>query len=287
MRKESAQATAKQTTEEVGNSQIGNSHIDSTQVVNLQRDSSTGNSPIGNTEEYANTTTGLSILPAAGIGEVTAGCDLADLIVQHCHLEDFDVLVVTQKVVSKAEGRVVGIDPTDPDAKRKLVESESRRILRRRGDLIISETYHGFVCASAGVDLSNIEEGYAVLLPIDPDRSARRIRDRIKAINGKQVGVIISDTFGRTWRTGLTDIAIGCAGIAAIVDLKGTTDANGRILNATEVCIVDELASAAELVMGKSSGIPAAIIRGLPHTIFRDSSVKEEVIRHPSGDLFR
>ncbi|MCL4442493.1 MAG: coenzyme F420-0:L-glutamate ligase [Actinobacteria bacterium] len=232
-------------------------------------------------------TAGLSILPVTGVGEVTPGCDLAGLIVEHCKLDDYDVLVVTQKVVSKAEGRVVQIDATDPDAKRKLVESEARRILRRRGDLLITETHHGFVCASSGVDLSNVEEGYAVLLPVDPDRSARRIRDRINAINGRRIGVIISDTFGRPWRTGLTDVAIGCAGVAAIVDLKGTADANGRILNATEVCVADELASAAELVMGKSSAIPAAIVRGLPHTVFRDSSIKEEVIRHPSLDLFR
>jgi coenzyme F420-0:L-glutamate ligase/coenzyme F420-1:gamma-L-glutamate ligase len=241
----------------------------------------------GNTREDTSATAGLSILPVAGIGEVTAGCDLAGLIVEHCKLENHDVLVVTQKVVSKAEGRVVQIDATDPDAKRKLVESEARRILRRRDDLIISETHHGFVCASSGVDLSNVEDGRAVLLPVDPDRSARRIRDRIKAIGNKHVGVIISDTFGRPWRTGLTDIAIGCAGIAAIVDLKGTADANGRILNATEICVVDELASAAELVMGKSSAIPAAIVRGLPHTMFRDSSIKDEVVRHPSADLFR
>jgi coenzyme F420-0:L-glutamate ligase/coenzyme F420-1:gamma-L-glutamate ligase len=229
----------------------------------------------------------ISLFPVRGIGEVDAGTDLASVIIEHAALEEEDVVAVTQKVVSKAEGRVVRLDPTDDDAKRRLVESEARRVLRRRGDLLITETHHGFVCASSGVDLSNVEEGYAVLLPVDPDRSARRIRDRIKALCGIQVGVIISDTFGRPWRVGLTDVAIGCAGIAAIVDLRGTTDANGHILNATEVCLVDELASAAELVMGKSSGNPVAIVRGIPHEMFRDSSVKEEIVRRPSADLFR
>ena len=229
----------------------------------------------------------ISILPVTGIGEFIAGSDLGGIIAEHSQLQDGDVVVVTQKVVSKAEGRVVPLDTSDPDAKKRLIESEARRILRRRGDLLITETHHGFICASSGVDLSNVEEGYAVLLPVDPDRSARRIRDRIRAACGAGVGVVISDTFGRPWRNGLTDIAIGCAGISAIVDLRGTPDANGRVLAATEVCLVDELASAAELVMSKSSGIPAAIVRGLRSDLFRDSSIKDEVIRHPQADLFR
>ena len=132
------------------------------------------------------------------------------------------MLVITQKVVSKAEGRLVVIDPADPEARRRLVLSESARVLRERDGLIISETRHGFVCANAGVDLSNVAEGQAALLPVDPDRSARHIRDALRARTGLQVGVIISDTFGRPWRTGLTDVAIGCAGIAAVVDLRGT-----------------------------------------------------------------
>ena len=134
------------------------------------------------------------------------------------------------------------------------MEAESVRILRRRGDLIVSETKHGFVCANAGIDLSNIERGYAALLPEDSDRSARRIRDGLRHRAGVEVAVIISDTFGRPWRRGLTDVAIGCAGITAIADLRGTEDAQGRVLQVTEVCVVDELASAAELVMGKAVG---------------------------------
>jgi len=140
------------------------------------------------------------------------------------------VVVVTQKIVSKAEGRIVPIDEGDPAAKQELVARESVRILRRRGDLVISETRHGFVCANAGVDLSNVAEGTAALLPDDPDRSARRIRAGLRASLGTDVGVIVSDTFGRPWRRGVTDVAIGCAGVAAVVDLKGTTDAGGREL---------------------------------------------------------
>ena len=177
-------------------------------------------------------------------------------------LQDFDVLVVTQKIVSKAEGRLVEIDPDDPLSHKQLVEDEAVRIVRRRGDLIITETKHGFICANSGIDLSNVERGYAALLPLDSDRSARRIRDIVKAKLGVNVGVIVSDTFGLPWRKGLTDVAIGVAGIAAVVDLRGTPDALVRTMNVTEVCIADELASTAELVMGKSSGIPVAIVRG-------------------------
>jgi coenzyme F420-0:L-glutamate ligase/coenzyme F420-1:gamma-L-glutamate ligase len=198
-----------------------------------------------------------------------------------------DVVVVTQKVVSKAEGRLVPIDPGDPSAKVALVEQESVRIVRRRGDLIISETRHGFICANAGVDLSNVADGTAALLPEDSDRSARRIRAGLRHALGVDVGIIVSDTFGRTWRRGVTDVAIGCAGVAAVIDLKGTTDANGRELVATEICVADELASAAELVMGKDRGIPAAIVRGVPSSWLRPSSVRAEVVRPPEEDLFR
>jgi len=194
---------------------------------------------------------------------------------------------VTQKIVSKAEGRIVPIDEGDPAAKQELVARESVRILRRRGDLVISETRHGFVCANAGVDLSNVAEGTAALLPDDPDRSARRIRAGLRASLGTDVGVIVSDTFGRPWRRGVTDVAIGCAGVAAVVDLKGTTDAGGRELVATEICIVDELASAAELVMGKARGVPVAIVRGVPSEWLRSSSVRAEIVRPPAEDLFR
>jgi coenzyme F420-0:L-glutamate ligase/coenzyme F420-1:gamma-L-glutamate ligase len=167
-----------------------------------------------------------------------------------------------------------------------LVEEEAVRIVRRRGDLIITETKHGFVCANSGIDLSNVERGYAALLPIDSDRSARRIRDIVRAKLGVTVGVIVSDTFGRPWRKGLTDVAIGVAGIAGVVDLRGTEDALGRVMQVTEVAVADELACAAELVMGKSTGVPVAIIRGADPMWFRDSSM-DEIVRPPSEDLFR
>jgi len=194
---------------------------------------------------------------------------------------------VTQKIVSKAENQLVPIDPTDPLSHKPLVEAESVRILRRRGDLIISETKHGFVCANAGIDLSNVEEGWAALLPEDSDRSARRIRDGLRGKAGVEVAVIISDTFGRTWRRGVTDVAIGSAGIAAVLDLRGTPDALGREMQVTEVAVVDEIACAAELVMGKSNGVPVAVVRGVEASWFRDGSVRDEIVRHPNDDLFR
>jgi coenzyme F420-0:L-glutamate ligase/coenzyme F420-1:gamma-L-glutamate ligase len=161
------------------------------------------------------------------------------------------------------------------------------RVLRRRGDLIISETQHGFVCANAGVDLSNVEAGQAALLPVDSDRSARRIRDGVRARAAVEVGVIVSDTFGRAWRNGLTDVAIGCAGVAAIVDLRGSADAHGRVMQVTEVAVADELAGAAELVMGKAAGVPVAIVRGVDPGWLRESSVRAELVRPPAEDLFR
>jgi len=194
--------------------------------------------------------------------------------------------VVTQKIVSKAENRLVAINPDDPLSHKVLVEEEAVRIVRRRGDLIITETKHGFVCANSGIDLSNVERGYAALLPLDSDRSARRIRDIVRAKLGVSVGVIISDTFGRPWRKGLTDVAIGVAGIAGVVDLRGTEDALGRVMQVTEVAVADELACAAELVMGKSTGVPVAIVRGADPSWFRDSSMNE-IVRPPSEDLFR
>jgi coenzyme F420-0:L-glutamate ligase/coenzyme F420-1:gamma-L-glutamate ligase len=238
---------------------------------------------------------GISLIPLTGIAEVTPGADLARMVADAVApadpsgpvLADGDVVVVTQKVVSKAEGQLVRIDPDDPAAKVALVEQESVRIVRRRGDLIISETKHGFICANAGIDLSNVEVGTAALLPEDSDRSARRIRAGLQAMLGVDVGVIISDTFGRTWRRGVTDVAIGCAGVAAVIDLRGTLDATGRELVATEVCVADELASAAELVMGKDKGIPAAIVRGVPADWLRPASVRAEIVRPPSEDLFR
>ena len=182
---------------------------------------------------------------------------------------------------------MVEVDPRDPLSHKFLVEGEAVRVLRRRGDLVMTETRHGFVCANAGVDLSNVERGWAALLPVDPDRSARRIRDGLRARLGVSVGVIVSDTFGRTWRRGLTDVAIGCAGVAAVVDLRGTADTYGRELQVTEVCVADELAGAAELVMGKSRGVPFAVVRGVDPGWLREASVAAEVVRPWQEDLFR
>ena len=227
-----------------------------------------------------------------GIGEIVPGDQLGDIIVEACSAEpngpllDNDVLIVTQKIVSKAEGRLVPIDADDPLSHKVLVEQESRRIVRRRRDLIITETKHGFICANSGIDLSNVERGYAALLPLDSDRSARRIRDIVRARLGVTVGVIVSDTFGRPWRKGLTDVAIGVAGVAGVVDLRGTEDALGRVMQVTEVAVADELASMGELVMGKSNGVPVSVIRGGDPSWFRDSSI-DELIRPAGEDLFR
>ena len=229
----------------------------------------------------------LEVLPVTGMPEVGAGDVLADLITERFELVDGDVVVVTQKIVSKSEGRLVPVDPDDPRAVRELVEAEATRVLRRRDDLIMTETNQGFVCANAGVDLSNVEKGRAALLPVDPDRSARRIRDGLRARNGVTIGVVISDTFGRTWRRGSTDVAIGVAGVAAVVDLRGTTDAGGRVLVGTEICLADELAGAAELVMGKAAGVPVAVVRGVDPSWLRESSVADEVVRPYREDLFR
>ena len=235
----------------------------------------------------------LDVFSIDGIGEVAPGDDLAGIIAEAAAsspdtaLHDGDVVVVTQKIVSKAENMLEAVDPDDPLSHKAIVERESVRIIRRRGDLIISETKHGFICANAGVDLSNVERGYAALLPEDSDRSARRIRDGIRARAGVEVAGIVSDTFGRTWRRGLTDVAIGCAGIGAILDLRGTQDTYGREMMVTEVAIVDELASAAELVMGKSTGTPVAVVRGVPAEWLRRGDVRTELVRAPEEDLFR
>ncbi len=231
----------------------------------------------------------ISVIPIQGVGEIIANQNLADAILECYEPDDYDVLVVTQKVVSKAEGRIVKLK-LDEDVRAQietLVYSESRRILRRRGDLIITETNSGYICANAGIDKSNVTSGEVSLLPLNPDRSARRIRDRIKAKTSKTVGVIVSDTFGRAWRNGVCDVALGVAGIAAIVDLRGTNDAYGQKLEVTEIALADEIAAAAELVKPKAGNIPAIIVRGIPKVHFRESSIQDEVIRAYSSDLFR
>lgn len=230
------------------------------------------------------TVTGLT-----GVGEVRPGDDLGVVIGDACEraggLADHDVVVVTSKVVSKAEGRLVAIDETDPQAKTKLALAESRRVLRRRGEMVISETEHGLVCANAGVDVSNTDEGVAALLPKDPDRSARRLRTVLCRRFGIEVlGVVVSDTFGRPWRKGLTDVALGVAGFAPITDLRGERDGAGRELAVTEVALADEIAAAAEIVKGKATGTPVALVRGLR---LEGDGCGRDLIRPPQEDLFR
>ncbi len=236
----------------------------------------------------------LEIIPIPGLPEIVPGNDLAGLIMDACQntlhpegLQDHDVLVVSQKVVSKAENKLEVVDPADPLSHKPLVLRESVRVVRRRGELIISETKHGYICANAGIDRSNMAPNIAALLPDDSDRSARRIRDAIRGRLEVDVAIIVADTFGRPWRRGLTDIALGCAGIRPILDLRGTEDAVGRELHVTEVCIVDELAGAAELVRGKSDGIAVALIRGVDPAWFGPGGVVANVVRSPTEDLFR
>ena len=227
----------------------------------------------------------ISVLPVAGMPEVRPGDEIADLIAARIDLHDGDIVVVTQKIVSKAEGRLEPV--ADEEQRLRLIERESVRVLRRRDELVISETQQGFVCANAGVDLSNVDDGIAALLPVDADRSARHIRDALVARTAATVAVVVSDTFGRPWRRGLVDVALGCAGIAAIVDLRGTADTRGRTLQATEVAVADELASAAELVMGKDRDVPVAVVRGVDRSWLREASVRAEIVRPHNEDLFR
>jgi coenzyme F420-0:L-glutamate ligase/coenzyme F420-1:gamma-L-glutamate ligase len=233
----------------------------------------------------------LELFAIEGVGEIRDGDNLAAVFLaaleaQGEHLLDGDVVIVTSKVVSKAEGRVVYFDGTD-EHREALIAQESVRVLRRRGALRITETRHGFINANAGIDHSNTAPDTAVLLPLDPDRSARRIRGALERARGVTVGVIITDTFGRTWRNGVTDIALGAAGVVTILDLRGTLDATGRRLDVTEVAIVDEIAGAANLVLAKDAGTPFAIVRGLRRDYLGTGAVTEDVVRAPTGDLFR
>jgi coenzyme F420-0:L-glutamate ligase / coenzyme F420-1:gamma-L-glutamate ligase len=219
----------------------------------------------------------IRILPLEGLPEIAQGTDLAHLVTDCCDVEDGDVVVLAQKAVSKAEGRVVRLDDVEPSAFARqlagddgdarhleVILRESKRILRARQSFVIAETRQGFICASAGVDASNTPgEGTLVLLPEDADASAARIRTGIRERTGRDVGVIVSDSFGRPWRQGTIDVAIGVAGVPALLDLRGTKDARGHELRSTQIAVADEIASAAELVMGKAKQIPGAIVRGL------------------------
>lgn len=230
----------------------------------------------------------LTVFPIAGVGRVEHGDDVAAILADPLRDLDAtsgDVLVVTHKIVSKAEGAVRQIEGDEEEFKKTLVEEISASIIRRRGDLIIAETKHGFVCANAGVDRSNADPGTVVLLPDDPDRSAHRIRARLQRTLGIDMAVIISDTFGRPWRRGLTDIAIGVSGLLPILDLRGTRDWSGRELDVTEIAVADELAAAADLVMGKASGVPAALVRGYEGP--RGEGRGTELVRPVDQDLFR
>jgi coenzyme F420-0:L-glutamate ligase/coenzyme F420-1:gamma-L-glutamate ligase len=227
--------------------------------------------------------TEIRIIPIRGVPDVVTGDDVGMLIADAAGegtIRDHDVIVVTQKVVSKAEGRLVPAE----DRERALM-SESKRILRRSNGLVISETQHGFVCANAGIDASNIDGDRIALLPIDPDASARRIRARIEHATGKTVGIVVSDTFGRAWRLGQTDVAIGVAGLEPFIDHRGMLDTQGVEMKATQIAIADELAGAAEMVMGKTERICAAIVRGAPVVFGRGAAI--ELVRPPAEDLFR
>ena len=233
----------------------------------------------------------LRVIPLGAVGEVHEGDDLVALLFDALEtsgqsLTHHDLVIVTSKVVSKSEGRVVAFNGTEAH-KVEIVEGESRRVLRRRGALRITETHHGFINANAGVDLSNTADGTAVLLPLDPDKSARRIRAEIRRRGDVDVAIMVTDTFGRVWRQGVTDVAIGSAGIRPVLDLRGTADAHGRVLEATEVAIADEIAGAANLVLGKAEGTPFALVRGLDDSYFGVGSVRDSIVRSTNDDLFR
>jgi coenzyme F420-0:L-glutamate ligase / coenzyme F420-1:gamma-L-glutamate ligase len=229
--------------------------------------------------------------------EIQQGDDLAALIADAVELEDGDVVVIAQKVVSKSEGRVVYLDEVEPserareiagdeDARRiEVILRESARVVRSRPPLVIAETRHGFVCASAGVDSSNAPEaGTVVLLPVDPDASAERIRARLRELTGRDVAVLVTDSFGRPWRQGTTDVAIGAAGLQVLLDLRGRRDRVGYELHATTIAVADEIAGAAELVMGKTDGVPGAVVRGL--SLAGDGRARD-LVMPPERDLFR
>jgi coenzyme F420-0:L-glutamate ligase / coenzyme F420-1:gamma-L-glutamate ligase len=245
---------------------------------------------------------GLEILPVEGIPEVRPGDDLPDLIARATgeDLRAGDIVVVTHKIVSKAEGRLVDLRAVEPSALAKgfaarygrdprqieVVLRESRRVVRMDRGLIIAETHHGFVCANAGVDASNVPGDETVcLLPVDPDASAARLREALTAGTGSDLAVIVSDSFGRPWREGITNVAIGAAGMEPLADYRGQRDPYGYPLEASILAVADELAAAAELVMGKTEGVPAAIIRNYPYKPGPGTAL--DLIMAPERDLFR
>ena len=236
----------------------------------------------------------IEVLPVLGIGELRPGDDLAALIAEHAPpLEDGDVLVVTSKAVSKVEGRLIVLDTADPDvreaARQQAIADETVRVVAERGPLRIVETRHGLVLAAAGVDESNVARNELALLPLDPDTSADLLRERMRELCGVEVGVVISDSMGRPWRNGITDTAIGVAGMTALLDPRGRVDVHGNVLEVTQVAIADEVAAAGDLVKGKLGGVPVAVVRGLAHDgkLDNDGLGSRPLLRGSEDDLFR
>jgi coenzyme F420-0:L-glutamate ligase / coenzyme F420-1:gamma-L-glutamate ligase len=244
----------------------------------------------------------LRAIPVTGLPELREGDRIGELIAARAEPGDGDVIVVSQKIVSKAEGRVVRLDSVHPSARARelagelgkdpsllqLVLDESVEVLRAERGVLICETRHGLVCANAGVDTSNVEEGMAALLPRDPDASARRIRAELREAAGAEPAVIVSDSFGRAWRIGQSEVAIGCAGIAPLEDWRGRADAAGNELSATVIAVADEAAAAADLVRDKASGVPAVLVRGLErHVTTEDGPGAAPLLRPRHDDLFR
>jgi coenzyme F420-0:L-glutamate ligase / coenzyme F420-1:gamma-L-glutamate ligase len=237
------------------------------------------------------------VIAVEGLPEIRAGDDLAALIAERTELEDGDAVVIAQKAVSKVERRVVSLDGVEPSPRARalsgdrdsrqteVILQETARVVRSRPPLLIAQTHHGFICASAGVDASNAPEvGSVVLLPEDPDASAARLRARFAEVTGREVAVLVSDSFGRAWRQGTTDIAIGVAGMSPLLDLHGERDPAGYELHATTIAVADEITGAAQLVMGKLDRVPAAIVRGLNLT---GEGSAQELVMPPERDLFR
>ena len=258
----------------------------------------------GHAKHAKTLTNRIELFGVPGIPEVADGDDVAELIAgalrnARIDIVEGDVLVVAQKIVSKAEGRIVRLDSFEPSPRARewaaafekdprvveVVLRESKRIVRMERGVLISETEHGFVCANAGVDTSNVAHGTVTLLPKDPDESARKMRSALEQAFGVRLAVIVSDTFGRPWREGLVNVALGISGIAPLIDYRGQRDSHGRPLQVTVIAVADELASAAELVMKKSAGVPVVVIRGFDYDASEATSF--ELIRPASQDLFR
>ena len=241
----------------------------------------------------------LQVIPVKIQKEIETGDDLVNLILESFEINDGDVLVLSQKIISKNEGRIISLSSVNPSLLAdgiassygkdprlvELILSESKRIVRMENGVIIVETKHGFVCANAGIDESNVQDGYATLLPDDPDQSANLLKDKIKQKTGKNVAIVISDTFGRPFRLGQTDIAIGIAGLEPILDYNGKPDTFGKIMQVTAIAVADEICSASELVMGKVQKCPIAVIRNYN---FNSSTAKiQKMLRSDHDDLFR